>query len=62
MGETQLGQVPLNRTRQGVMPPVKSGLGGFTRLSRVIPVKNMDGSVLAHMKGHEGNLPIVTHI
>jgi hypothetical protein len=42
--------------------PVKSGLGGFTRLSQVILAKSPDGSMPAHTKGHEGNLPVETHI
>jgi hypothetical protein len=62
-GESQLGQVPLHRIRQGPIPPdlpIKSGPSGFTRLSRVILAKNLDDLMPAHMEGHEGNLPIET--
>jgi hypothetical protein len=31
-------------------------------LSRVILAVNLDGSMPAHMKGHEGNLPVRTLI
>jgi hypothetical protein len=41
-------------------PLIKSGLGGFTHLSWVILAKNSDSSMLAHMEGHEGNLPVGT--
>jgi hypothetical protein len=40
--------------------PIRSELGGFTRLSQVILVENSDGSMPAHMKGREGNLLIGT--
>jgi hypothetical protein len=41
------------------MPPlVKFRPGGFTRFSQLILVENSDGSMPAHMKGHEENLPI----
>jgi hypothetical protein len=43
-------------------PPVKFGPGGFTHLSRVILAENLDGSILAHKKGREGNLPVETEI
>jgi hypothetical protein len=61
-GESQPGQVPLHRIKQGLMPPspIKFGLGGFTCVSWVILVQNSDGSMPAHMKGREGNLPIET--
>jgi hypothetical protein len=39
---------------------VKSGLGGFTHLSQVIQVENPDDSMLAHMKGRDGNLLVRT--
>jgi hypothetical protein len=62
-GESQSGQVPLHRIRQGVMPPlIKSGPGGFTHLSWVILAENPDGSMPAHTKGHEGNLPVGSQI
>jgi hypothetical protein len=61
-GESQPGQVPLHSTRQGLMPPVKFGPGGFTRLSLIILAKNPDDSVPAHMKGREGNLSVKTQI
>jgi hypothetical protein len=62
-GQSQTGQVPLHRIRQGLMPPlIKSGSGGFTHLSWVILAENSDGSMLAHMKGRKGNLPIRTQI
>jgi hypothetical protein len=61
-GESQPGNVPLHRIRQGLMypPAIRSGPGGFTRLYRVILVENLDGSMLAHKKGREGNLPVGT--
>jgi hypothetical protein len=38
------------------MPPsIKSGLGGFTRLSQIIPAENPDGLIPYHMEGHDGN-------
>jgi hypothetical protein len=43
-------------------PPIKSKLGGFKLLPWVILAENPDGSVLAHMKGHEGNLLVGTQI
>jgi hypothetical protein len=76
-GESQSGQVPLHRTRQGLMPPVKSRPGGFTRLSRIILAESLDGldtkledanledmklEELAHTKGDEGNLSAGTQI
>jgi hypothetical protein len=39
---------------------VKSGLGGFTRLSRIILEKIPDGSMPVHTKGREGNLSVGT--
>jgi hypothetical protein len=61
--ESLLGQLPLHRIRQGMMPPlIKSGTGGFTRLSWVILPKNLDSSMLAHKKACEGNLPVGTQI
>jgi hypothetical protein len=45
------------------MPPsIKSGIGGFTRLSRVILAENLDGSMPAHIEGREGNLSVGTQI
>jgi hypothetical protein len=41
---------------------IKCRPGGFTRLFWVILAKNPDGSMPAHMKGHEGNLPVGTQI
>jgi hypothetical protein len=41
---------------------IKYGQGAFTRLFQVILAGNPDGSLSAHMKGNEGNLPIRTHI
>jgi hypothetical protein len=32
------------------------------RLSRVILAENLDGSIPAHTKGHEGNLSVETQI
>jgi hypothetical protein len=61
-GESWPGPVPLHRTKQGLMPPVKFRLGGFTQLSRIILAENSDGSVPAHMKGREGNLMVGTQI
>jgi hypothetical protein len=60
--EIQVGQVTLHRTIQGLMPPVKSRLDGFTHLSRIILAKNPDGSMPAHTKGCEGNLLLKTQI
>jgi hypothetical protein len=59
-GESQPGQVPLYRIRQGLVPKIKSGPSGFTHLSLVILVENSDSSMLAHMMGHEGILPVGT--
>jgi hypothetical protein len=68
-GESHLGQLlsigpDIHRTRQGQLPPssVKSELGGFTRLSQVILAEYSNGSMLAHMKGCEGNLSVETQI
>jgi hypothetical protein len=61
-GESQLGQVPLHRIRQGLMPPIKSGSGGFTRLPQIIHAKNLDGSMSTHTEGHDGNLSFGTQI
>jgi hypothetical protein len=63
-GESQPGQVPLHRIGQGLMPPplIKSRLGGFMRLSRVILAEKPVGSMPAHTKGHEGNILVGTHI
>jgi hypothetical protein len=63
-GESQPGQVPLHRIRQGLRPPppMNSGPGDFTHLSRVILVENLDGSIPAHTKGREGNLSVRTQI
>jgi hypothetical protein len=44
------------------MPLVKSGLGDFMRLSRVILVENPDVSMPAHTKGCERNLVIGTQV
>jgi hypothetical protein len=62
--EIQPGQVPLHRIRQGLMPPspIKSGPGGFTCLSWVTLVENLDGSIPAHTEEREGNLPVGTQI
>jgi hypothetical protein len=62
-GESQLGQVPLHRIRKGLKTPwIKFGLGCFMRLSSEILAENPDGSMLVHMKGHEGNHPTGTQI
>jgi hypothetical protein len=54
--------VPLHRIREGPMLPIKSGISGFTCLSRVILAKISDGSMAAHTKGCERNLPVETLI
>jgi hypothetical protein len=49
-GESQPGQVPLHRIRQGPMPP-----------NQILP-EILNGSLLAHTKGHEGNFLTKTQI
>jgi hypothetical protein len=50
--ESQPRQVPLHRIRQGLMPP-RSNRG---------QAENSNVLMLAHTKGHEGNLPVGTQI
>jgi hypothetical protein len=61
--DSRPGQVPLHSIRQGLMlPPINTGLGGFTHLSWVILTEIPDGSMPTHTKGREGNLPVRTQI
>jgi hypothetical protein len=55
--------MPLRKIRQGLMlPPIKSGPGGFTCLFQAILAENPDGSMPAYAKGREGNLSVETLI
>jgi hypothetical protein len=63
MGESQPGQVPLHRTRHGLMPPGQIETGWFQVSFLSNPLwENPDGLVPTHMEGHEGNLPVGTQI
>jgi hypothetical protein len=57
MGESQQGQVPLHRTRQGLMPPRQILAMWFQVAFLGNPYRgNLDGYMPAHMEGREGNL------
>jgi hypothetical protein len=44
------------------MPPGQIQTRWFHASFLIILIKNMDGSMPAHTKGHEGNLPVRTQI